>query len=638
MKRIGTPTAVADKFGLGKPGFTDGIPGFQVATDLEAEQFDHFQEELCAIVEGEGFALDPAKRDQVYTAIQGMFQRQGAVVNSITALRALPKTGARRAFVTRYYADVEGGGGEYWCDLADTASADNGGTIIVANDGGRWKLRITGPVTFQMFGCLGRPEQSHADTLAGVTRAWNSALAHGHDLYAPAGIYEIGDANFPWRQADLIPAALLDCKNVTIYGDGPATVFKTASVNGADVFQLNGLKNFNIRNLKLASTITGTEAGSNGVSITGGYDNLTVMDVWCEDLAYVDKNTYSDGGKALSIQAPVAGVVLECGTLKARIYAKGCVYGFGLECDLVAASTKKTSIEVDLVAEDCREAVVFSSGAATGALPVDLTNGLRVRAQAINCMRDVTIGRAHGVDVECNIITTKTKAQRVLSYTGSKWASGDTVADIGGLYVAYAKHSRIHVYGSKGDCGYKAQIGGANSGASGLDGTSNASTFILDVAGTSAEEDLGISDYGGNVANNCVFILAPSITEINAGFYLPSRSNSIIRNATHLVKDLLVQNAVKFTYTDGVSSYAEMGYDDEAVTFKQTVGTGDDLRVVKVLNHTGSLVAGFRNDGSLVSQGRATANAVATVKGVMPVFDDSNALVGYLPIYTSFTS
>ena len=144
-------------------------------------------------------------------------------------------------------------------------------------------------------------------------------------------------------------------------------------------------------------------------------------------------------------------------------------------------------------------------------------------------------------------------------------------------------------------------------------------------------------DYGGNIASNCVFVLAPSITEINAGFYAPYRNNSILRGATTLVKDLLVQNAVKFPYTDGVNCYAEMGYDDEAVTFKQTLGTGVNLRVVKVLDHMGNLVAGFRNDGGLVCEGRASASAVGPVTGVLQVYSASNNLVGVVALHSSYT-
>ena len=79
----------------------------------------------------------------------------GRVVNTIAALKALIKTGVGRAFVLGYYASGDGGGGQYYCDLSDTTSADNGGTIIVATDGGRWKLVWQGSLMADQFGAKG---------------------------------------------------------------------------------------------------------------------------------------------------------------------------------------------------------------------------------------------------------------------------------------------------------------------------------------------------------------------------------------------------------------------------------------------------------------------------------------------------
>ncbi|VWD60999.1 putative exported phage protein [Burkholderia aenigmatica] len=75
------------------------------------------------------------------------------VVDSIAALRATNSTFFSRAFVTGYYAPRDGGGGAYQLDPSDTTSADNGGSIIVANDGGRWKLQVIGGrVSVKQFG------------------------------------------------------------------------------------------------------------------------------------------------------------------------------------------------------------------------------------------------------------------------------------------------------------------------------------------------------------------------------------------------------------------------------------------------------------------------------------------------------
>lgn len=105
-------------------------------------------------------------------------------VDSIVALRALKSTRNKRAFVFGYYLPGDGGGGAYWHDTADTTSADNGGTIIVATDGARWKLRIFGHLSVKQFGAKG---DGVTDDTANIQLALN--VAQGKRLHWPAGTY-----------------------------------------------------------------------------------------------------------------------------------------------------------------------------------------------------------------------------------------------------------------------------------------------------------------------------------------------------------------------------------------------------------------------------------------------------------------
>lgn len=76
-----------------------------------------------------------------------------SVVENIAALKALSVTGTGRAFVLDYWTlGGNGGGGPFWCDTTDTTSSDNYGTIIVANDGGRWKRIYTDQLSMRDFG------------------------------------------------------------------------------------------------------------------------------------------------------------------------------------------------------------------------------------------------------------------------------------------------------------------------------------------------------------------------------------------------------------------------------------------------------------------------------------------------------
>lgn len=73
MHRIDTPTAQVDKFGAGKNGFAAGNPQTGTpATDLDEAFFDMLQEELAAVVESSGAALDKTKHNQLLTALKAL--------------------------------------------------------------------------------------------------------------------------------------------------------------------------------------------------------------------------------------------------------------------------------------------------------------------------------------------------------------------------------------------------------------------------------------------------------------------------------------------------------------------------------------------------------------------------------------
>ncbi|EIY6659220.1 phage tail protein [Escherichia coli] len=70
MHRIDTLTAVKDKFGPGKNGFTDGnIRSGRLATWLNSAMWDAIQEELCGVIEKAGIELNKEEHDQLYKAI-----------------------------------------------------------------------------------------------------------------------------------------------------------------------------------------------------------------------------------------------------------------------------------------------------------------------------------------------------------------------------------------------------------------------------------------------------------------------------------------------------------------------------------------------------------------------------------------
>ncbi|EJM7971907.1 phage tail protein, partial [Escherichia coli] len=67
---IDTLTAVKDKFGPGKNGFTDGnIRTGRLATWLNSAMWDAIQEEICGVIEKAGIELNKEEHDQLYKAI-----------------------------------------------------------------------------------------------------------------------------------------------------------------------------------------------------------------------------------------------------------------------------------------------------------------------------------------------------------------------------------------------------------------------------------------------------------------------------------------------------------------------------------------------------------------------------------------
>lgn len=95
----------------------------------------------------------------------------GRTVDSISALRLLSSARNQRAFVLGYYVKGDGGGGAYFVDPADTTSADNGGSVIVAADGARWKLSARKRVSVLQFGAK---NDSSFDSYAAIQAAHNA--------------------------------------------------------------------------------------------------------------------------------------------------------------------------------------------------------------------------------------------------------------------------------------------------------------------------------------------------------------------------------------------------------------------------------------------------------------------------------
>ncbi|QBQ99261.1 glycosyl hydrolase family 28-related protein [Paraburkholderia pallida] len=144
----------------------------------------------------------------------------GITVQTIAALRLIPKNTFPAVSVTGYYKEGDGGGGVYWYNASDISSADNGGTIIEAADGGRWYLSATGTISVKQFGATGN---GTTDDTASIQAAL-TALGAGASLYVPPGTY-------------LLSSTLTGLSNQQILGAGPnQTIFQRTGNYGDTLY------------------------------------------------------------------------------------------------------------------------------------------------------------------------------------------------------------------------------------------------------------------------------------------------------------------------------------------------------------------------------------------------------------------
>lgn len=120
-------------------------------------------------------------------------------------------------FVLSHTDTGDQGGGEYYVDTNDGASADNGGTVLVNSSGQRIKLRHRGTVSVCQFGA-GRGSDDSV--------AFTRACAVGLKVAVPAGQFKLGAATVPLLAGCVIEGAGMEASVITV--SGTLDVFTTA--------------------------------------------------------------------------------------------------------------------------------------------------------------------------------------------------------------------------------------------------------------------------------------------------------------------------------------------------------------------------------------------------------------------------
>ena len=163
-------------------------------------------------------------------------------VENIAALRKLDGSKYTTVITDGYHYSGDGCGYTYVKYVSDRTPQDNGGSVIVGDDGTCWKAVYQEALPLKLFGAIGDGKQD--DTAA--IKAWLAALDVGDCGYAAAGTYRFNETIvFPNKQ------------DISIRGDGSQqTIFLYSGDNdncdlfviGTEEFELHGwtLESFNI--------------------------------------------------------------------------------------------------------------------------------------------------------------------------------------------------------------------------------------------------------------------------------------------------------------------------------------------------------------------------------------------------------
>lgn len=148
--------------------------------------------DLIPAVQG---STGPGTGSNVKLTLAQILAGAGGIIplSTVTALRALTTVPAPVLWVEGYHAPLDYGEGMFVYVAADTTSADNGGTIIVAAGGQRWYREIQSlPYSVCWFGATG--DGTTNDTAA--IQACFTAAAD-QEVYVPVGNYLVDTLTVP---------------------------------------------------------------------------------------------------------------------------------------------------------------------------------------------------------------------------------------------------------------------------------------------------------------------------------------------------------------------------------------------------------------------------------------------------------
>jgi polygalacturonase len=283
------------------------------------------------------------------------------------------------------------------------------------------------------------------DDFSAISDAVSFALLNKLNVYLPSGKYLIS-AYFPIRNVD--NSYLRSYNNIHVFGDGKKTLIFTKTANCSDVFQLNAVSEVTIRNLKITSLCENSKPtqGSNGISITNGGENITIKNVFIENLPYTKKPDYFDGGKGITIQPGKSTNYLH-NILIEDSKVENCVYGFGIDLSGEFVNGKRINNVIfrNSTVINCWRGI--SIGTTETMQPSKNNNEEKlfvIEGNRIDkCSTGIFIGRLSSSLIKGNDISTN-------ELTSNQWSNdGGTPIDARGLYNSKIYENRIKCKGCK---------------------------------------------------------------------------------------------------------------------------------------------------------------------------------------------
>ncbi|MCI3936821.1 hypothetical protein MQX03_06395 [Chryseobacterium aahli] len=364
-----------------------------------------------------------------------------------------------------------------------------------------------------------------------IEALFQDARKNKFNLFFPAGVYDVGSRNFPFRTPEYVKNdLLLDCANITISGE-KGTIFMTSGTGG-DVLQLNKVKNITIKNLEITATIQNQKKhGSNGISITNGFDNINLDNIKVYDLPGVDVETWVDGNKGLTIQSDI-GSTSYMGSITAKnIYVENVAYGFRMDTghlsDLLK-NYKTIKVDVEMTVKKAFQGFSMEFGMSQNDIPDNAKLNIKANIKLQDCQQYIRLGRVIGGKYNFELSKTENDNRIFNDYNNKKWLS---VHDgVFGFISYYTKKTDVTIKGNIGNVDTKVWIGAVGNIVEpfNLRNSTEYNKFYFDIGGKSSDTDLRLISVAGNSLNNNEIKITKRTTD-KIPLEFTSNSNNLIK-------------------------------------------------------------------------------------------------------------